>query len=332
MAGTNRSARPDVICGDDAARFNFFQLVELIYRHESVVAESLPQTHEWPECIRFKASASLGFPIRDVQALARTAEGGHQLEVAFLGLHGSQSPLPGYYLDQLAWEYAQNEQRLGLFLDFFHHRLLVLLHRVWRKYRYHVRFQGQGEDGFSKSMFALAGLGDERLRRHLPVAPAKLLACAGLLASPARSGDVIAGLVAHCFDLVEVVVKPWLVRPVAIAREQQHQLGVANAALGEDVVIGSRTRDCSGKFLLSIRQLDYDRFLQFLPNGSQFAALQSFVRCILRDQLAWDIELCLAPEQARGLLLGDSRGGRLGWCTFLGHPPVTPRITIGGQE
>lgn len=330
MAGTDWSALPDVIRRGEATKFNFYQLVELIYRHAGIEADHFPD-HAWrSEVIRFKASAALGFPVRDVHQVWST-EGIHHLEVAFLGLHGSQSPMPGYYLDQLAWESAQNEPRLGLFLDFFHHRLLMLLHRVWRKYRYHVRFQPPGEDGFSRMMFALAGLGDARLRQALPVDAAKLLSCAGLLASPGRSGEVIAGLVAHCFDLSDVAVHSWQVRWVSIAQEQQQQLGKTGCQLGHDVVIGSRVRDCASKYLLSIRQLDYQRFLQFLPNGQQFAALQRFMRCILRDQWAWDVALCLAPHQACGLMLGDAQHARLGWCAFLGQPPQTPRINIGVQ-
>lgn len=79
------------------------------------------------------------------------------------------------------------EQKLGLFLDFFHHRLLTLLHRIWRKYRYHVRFQDNGEDGFSRLMFALVGLGNEAVCQSLPVNRAKMLSYAGMLASPSRS-------------------------------------------------------------------------------------------------------------------------------------------------
>ncbi len=55
------------------------------------------------------------------------------MAVSFRGLHGSQSPLPGYYLEDLAWEAGQNLGIRRHFLDFFNHRLVTLFHRAWRK-------------------------------------------------------------------------------------------------------------------------------------------------------------------------------------------------------
>lgn len=332
MAGTDWSALRDVIGDSGAPRFNFFQLVELISRLEGVDQEGALDHQPEQERIRFKATASLGFPTSDVLGVAKDEEGRHQLEVAFLGLHGSQSPMPGYYLDELAWEYAQGEPKLGLFLDFFHHRLLTLLHRAWRKYRYHVRFQDEGEDGFSRLMFALVGLGNDVVRESLPVNRAKMLSYAGLLASPSRSPEVVAGLVAHCFDLDEVEVLAWQSRRVPVDREQQNRLGLANATLGGDMVIGERVNDCAGKFLLRINDLSFTRFLEFLPDGEFFQPLVRFVSFILRDQLAWDLRLGMGEGQARGLRLGDEQSSRLGWCSFLGQPPADPFVTICVQE
>ena len=332
MAGTDWSALHDVIEADEAPRFNFFQLVELISRLEQVDQEGGLDYLPAEERIRFKATASLGFPTSDVLGVSRDREGRHQLEVAFLGLHGSQSPMPGYYLDDLAWEYAQGEPKLGLFLDFFHHRLLTLLHRVWRKYRYHVRFQDEGEDGFSRLMFALVGLGNQVVRQSLPVNRAKMLSYAGMLASPSRSPEVVAGLVSHCFDLEQVEVQAWQPRKVPIHPDQQNRLGSANSTLGGDLVIGARVNDCAGKFLLRLNDLGFEQFLSFLPNGEHFQPLVRFVSFILRDQLAWDLRLGFGPEQARGLCLGEEQSGRLGWSSFLGQPPSDPFVTICVQE
>ncbi|MGL4433286.1 MAG: type VI secretion system baseplate subunit TssG [Plesiomonas shigelloides] len=332
MAGADRSALHDVMTQDDAPRFNFFQLVEVLSRLEQVDLEAETDRLPAQEKIRFKSAASLGFPASDVLQVSQDQVGRHQLEVAFLGLHGSQSPMPGYYLDDLAWEYAQGEPKLGLFLDFFHHRLLTLLHRGWRKYRYHVRFQDNGSDGFSRLMFALVGLGNQAVRDSLPVNRAKMLSYAGMLASPSRSPEVVAGLVSHCFDLEDVVLEAWQARKVAVHPEQQNRLGRANVRLGGELVLGDKVNDCAGKFVLRINALSFERFLSFLPNGEHFQPLVRFVSFILRDQLAWDLRLGFGEEQARGLRLGDEQSGRLGWSSFLGQPPVDPYVTICVQE
>ena len=54
------------------------------------------------ETLRFSADASLAFPCSDISALKRDTSGAFRMTTTFMGLQGSQSPLPGYYLDHLA--------------------------------------------------------------------------------------------------------------------------------------------------------------------------------------------------------------------------------------
>ena len=236
--------------------------------------------------------------------------------------------MPGYYLEELAWEYAQGEQKLGVFLDFFHHRLLTLLHRAWRKYRYHVRFQNEGEDGFSRLMFALVGLGNDAVRDSLPVNRAKMLSYAGVLASPSRSPEVVAGLVIHCFDLDDVAVLAWQHRRVPIHEGQQNRLGRGNMMLGGDFVIGDKVNDCAGKFLLKVGNLSFSRFLSFLPNGEHFQPLVRFVSFILRYQFPCDLRLGFAQCETKGLSLRGEHTRRLGSIRIIGHPPANPFFTL----
>lgn len=111
--------------------YNFYQLVELLYRIEGQDIEKLDNQLPKNERIRYSASASLGFPSGDIISVSKH-EYGYDLEVSFLGLHGAQSPLPGYYLENLAWQYMHQEDGPGQFLNFFNHRFLMLLHRGWR--------------------------------------------------------------------------------------------------------------------------------------------------------------------------------------------------------
>ena len=311
--------------------YDFYQLVELLYQIEGQHVETRPARAPKDEFIRFSSNASLGFPSSDVVSLEKI-EGTYALEVAFLGLHGSQSPMPGYYLERLAWEYAQKDGNLYHFLDFFNHRFLMLLHLAWRKYRYHVRYRADGQDGFSKMMFSLVGLGSEALRDVIPVNHSKMLAYAGLLAAPGRSPAVVAGLISHCFDLTTVDVTSWEYRRVAIAPHQQNRLGGINSDLRGNFVIGDYAPDVCGKFTLCINELSHDHFLRFLPNGDLYQPLVTFVAFILRDQFAWDIQLGLADKQFEPTCLGNDKGCLLGWTTFLGQPPEVPLVTIGVQE
>ena len=344
MAGTDRTARADltrerVIA--EAGRFHFFQLAELLSQEGQRAASSFTTSME-EEPVRFRATASIAFPSRDVVSLEQNEDGRWLLTTSFLGLHGSQSPLPGYYLDDLAWEEAQQTPCLTDFFDLFNHRLLLLLHRAWRKYRYYICFKDEGKDEFSARMFALVGLGNTKVREQLQINHSKMLAYAGLLASPGRSPDVICGLVSHCFELDNVLLHSWQRRQVNIASRQQNRLGLTQrlsgkrpegrTLLGKNFSIGARVPDYSGKFELYIKGLTRQRFLDFLPNGDSYLPLVMFMSFILRDQFAWDLRLGIAPEQVGGMTLGVKQSAQLGWTCFLGRPAEQPEVTISVRE
>ena len=327
MDVTARAAASDVaelqsVLGN-ARRYNFFQLVDLIHRHHGDDLEQAQDEKPQQERIRFSASAGLGFPGSDVVSAASPAHehAPYQLEVSFLGLHGSQSPLPGYYLEEMAWEAGQNLGVRRHFLDFFNHRLVTLFHRAWRKYRYYVRFRPEASDGFSDHIFALVGLSDPKLRQATPVNWSKMLAYAGLMAGRSRSPEVVSGIIGHCFDLDSVEIEQWVLRRVDIPQDQQTQLGRANASLGNDTLVGAAVRDRSGKFVLRIRNLDRKRFAEFLPDGEEHERLIKLVEFVTREQLAYDLELQMREKDIRPMKLGNDV--RLAWNSFV--TPETAR-------
>lgn len=109
------------------------------------------------ETLRFSADASLAFPCSDISALKRDTSGAFRMTTTFMGLQGSQSPLPGYYLDHLAWKAVHEQSPVGDFLDMFSHRLTQFVWHIWRKYRYHISFRNGGVDAFSQRMYSLSG-------------------------------------------------------------------------------------------------------------------------------------------------------------------------------
>nr|EHI0206982.1 type VI secretion system baseplate subunit TssG [Escherichia coli] len=284
------------------------------------------------ETLRFSADASLAFPCSDISALKRDTSGAFRMTTTFMGLQGSQSPLPGYYLDHLAWKAVHEQSPVGDFLDMFSHRLTQFVWHIWRKYRYHISFRNGGVDAFSQRMYSLVGLGHRQLRDKLAINHSKMLAYSGILANPGRSPEIICGLVSHCFDLSEVTLQNWQRRKVDIEPDQQNSLGSYSLKNGEKLagrsvlgnfVLGTRVPDLSGKFQLSITSLTRKQFLSFLPSGENFLPLTMFVSFILRDQLAWDLHLGLAPEQVGAMRLGDE--GSLSLPPFTGYDEKSQR-------
>ena len=206
MAGENGSARPYIATkpplSADVRNCNFYVLMEALYRRYGAPGQDISlRTEPAQEIVRFSSDANIGFPGTDLSVLSRSQNGQYVLQTRFLGFSGSQSPLPGYYLDQMAQESAQNEDGLKEFLDLFSHRWTQFAYHAWRKYRYYICFRNGGTDTFSQRMYALVGLGNQSVRDRLAINHSKMLAYAGILATPGRAPEVICNLVSHCFDL-----------------------------------------------------------------------------------------------------------------------------------
>ncbi len=121
MAGENGSARPYIATkpplSADVRNCNFYVLMEALYRRYGAPARIFPCVPSQPEIVRFSSNTNIGFPGTDLSVLSSSQNGQYLLQTRFLGFSGSQSPLPGYYLDRMAQESAQNEDGLKEFLD-----------------------------------------------------------------------------------------------------------------------------------------------------------------------------------------------------------------------
>lgn len=344
-----RPARSDVKTAasfpSDVRGTNFYVLMDALYR-QSGEADREPSLRTEPgaEVALFQSDASIAFPASDLSRLDRNDAGQFRLTTKFLGFSGSQSPLPGYYLDRMARESAQNEDGLAAFLDLFSHRWTQFAYHAWRRYRYYICFRNGGTDTFSQRMYALVGLGNKNVRDRLAINHSKMLAYAGILATPGRSPDVVCSLVSHCFELPDVTIENWQQRKVTIDPSQQNRLGVRNpktksagyvpgrSVIGVNFTLGSKVPDRSGKFLLRLGSLSMARYLSFLPDGDNHQALTMFISFLLRDQFAWDLRLNLAQEQAQGMRLGDSSTARIGRTSFIGRPATPPSVTLHIRE
>lgn len=335
MEYTDRAATSDltpieterpVLNGDMPQRpeaYNFYQLSELLQR----MLDEDPEDDSWEldYRLRYSASRGLGFPASDIEGLSENY-GQLSLETTFFGLSGAQSPLPSFYLERILTE---DETGLrGDFLDFFNHRLIALVYRVWRKYRYYIRFREDASDDFSAQLFALVGLADSDLRGDTPINWCKMLAYAGMLAGRSRSPQVVSGIVAHCFDLKKVSIEQWVYRRVPVPEQQMFLLGMANSQLGYDSVVGASVADCTGKFILRIQGLTLRRFMDFLPSGKEYEPLCKVVEFILREQMAYDLDLELRPAETPAMVLGEEKGSRLGWTSFVGQTEGHRRVRI----
>lgn len=305
-----------------APGYSFFQLVENLHRLHGDNLGKDAKTHPANERFVFSNYGGLGFPATDITRgnviESNTDMEKYRLEVSFLGINGVSSPLPGYLLDQMAYEYGHETGVRNAFFDFFNHRLITHLHRIWRKYRYYVSYNAGATDDFSSQLFALIGLNDKNLRKNLPLPLGQLLPYIGQIASKSRSPAIVSGIIAHAFGLEHVNIREWEFCYIDISDDQKVSLG-SQVTLGENFVIGNRVPSRNSKFVVELHQLDQKTLRKFLPNGEHFNPIKKLLQFLMRDQLACDLDLGLIQEQVPDLQLTNDSGCNLGWTTFLGE-------------
>jgi len=308
---------------EEGYAFGFFQAVRLLEGLQGGHAAPGEGGPPWEEGIRFRPSASLGFPAADVQRIEQTELPGlpndiYLMTVNFMGLYGVNAPTPTYFTEMICAS-DSDEDSLRCFLDIFNHRLISLFYRAWKKYRYHITFLSGAKDPISGYLLSLCGLGTKRLRQAADLPSICLLRYAGLLSQQPRSVTGLRGLLADYFDGVPVDVQQFALRWIKISESHQNRLGVAGSpsVLGVDLSLGERTRDRSGKFRVTLGPLSSEQFESFLPGGRQFEVLSHFVFLYAPDRMEFDIELVIKGEEIPHLWLAATGTARLGYTTWL---------------
>ncbi|MGY8668612.1 type VI secretion system baseplate subunit TssG [Bradyrhizobium sp. UFLA05-109] len=315
MASEKRKDHAVLTAPDDVkelAAYGFFSLAALLERRFSDAPPIGSTDDPAREVVRFRAAPMLGFPADEIAEI-RQVNAGERLEVFvnFLGLHGPSSPLPPSYTERVM--HGDAPGALGQFLDFFNHRLISLLLQIWKYYRHHLRFEEGATDAISVLVGALFGLmpaentADERKWR------VRLLPHAGQFVLYNRSAPLLAGVISS-HSGIPARVEEFIWREIDIPQEALWRLGSPGIQLGFDTVAGETMPDIMGKFRLCLGPLSKRQFLSLLPAREAHAILCRLISAILREPLAWDLKLELAPGEMPEWLLGE---GELGWTTLI---------------
>jgi type VI secretion system protein ImpH len=313
--------------------FEFFQLLHLV---DAIAPNSAAIGRHGPaadEAVRLRPALSLGFPpgdLAEAEWLDRTTDerGRLLLTATFLGLYGSDSPLPAHFTEALLDEQEEDERVRG-FLDLFHHRIYSLLFRVWKKYRYHVTFTRDGRDPISQIVRGLLGIGTADLDKELKLDPLQLFPYVGLLSQRPRSASNLAGQLAAFFEGVDFDIEQCVGRWVWIQPNDHNSLGVEKCTLGRNFLVGERIFDRSGKFRVKIGPVGFEDYLRFLPDGKAAEDVGELVHFFCDDPLQHDVELTLRGDEVPETPLGaDERLGQLSWTGWLKSKPCEDKSVV----
>jgi type VI secretion system protein ImpH len=300
--------------------YSFFQVIR---RLQNLNPEAPRLGHQGParrERIRLRPHLDLVHPRTDIEDIRETEQPDgtyrYHVDVTFMGLYGSSSPLPMQYTEDMIRR-DEHESLLRGFLDIFHHRLLSLFYRVWEKYRHSVQYDPSGRDYYSRRLLTLLGAALEAQPADQSLPAGKLLAYAGLLSQQPRSAESLRAAIQHHFPEGAVEIVQCKPRYAEIPASQRFALGARSCTLGSDTVLGSRVYDCSGNFEVRLGPLGLEDFLGMTPEGSSMDQLRELVDVMNSDGLDYEVTLILRGSEVPPVQLNNTQT-RLGWSSWLG--------------
>jgi type VI secretion system protein ImpH len=341
MPAAHRRTKQSVIEGllAEPQRFEFFQAVRLVL--DWLGEHGVPRTRALAEHLRFSNSLSLAFPPSEVEALQAEAEGvsadyqsleravreqaGLQIRItpSFMGLLGAHGALPLHYTERInAWQAAEDDEAPRAFLDMLSNRMLALFYEAWCKHRIE-QLVGQGEDAVLPMLLALAGFERGASGVQDAVPDEAIAFHAGLLQQRPMSSVALA-LVLSGYLGVPVKVQEAIGHWNALAPHEQCRLGMANACLGEDTMLGANSWRPDLRARVSLGPLSKAQFDNLLPSGAGAAALRRLLCLLAEPTLVYEVELILrASEVSPVCLVGlHEAGSRLGRDSFMCSSPV----------
>jgi type VI secretion system protein ImpH len=305
---------------DDATSFQFFQAVRLL---EALQPQRAPVGHfvdPADEVVRFGVPSALGFPPSEIRSLEMPQDGQARMRVNFMGLVGPLGVLPHTYSLHVNERERARDGAMGAFLDLFHHRIISLFFRAWRKHRFTAAGRSD-PDRLREHLLDLAGIGLPSLQDRLPVPDDALIFYLGLLGPQARSAAALQQLLEDFFD-VPVEVEQFIGGWHTLSERDQCPVGEENGPatrLGMGAVVGDEVWDPQSRVRLRIGPLTRSQYDRFLPNGSAYEPLRSLTRFFSHDQHEFEVQLILARDEVPGCTLGadDEDPQPLGWATWI---------------
>lgn len=333
MGAPERPSAADLNTADLASRlrtepyrFRFNQAVRLLALAAREAGIDLRD--DLPPGLRFTTPASLSFPPSEIMAIDPRADGADgsddtlNMRVAFLGLTGPSAALPVPYTELLIERRNHyRDDSAHAFFDIFSHRAIALFYGASQKYRFYAPIELGKQDGFSRNLLDLAGVGLQSLRNRLVkhgygIPDRFLMYFAGLLAQKPVSANALVNLVQGFFKVpvaLEQFVGSWIV----LGDSDQSRIGEGACVLGQSAVSGARQFDRQTKLALRIGPLASERFDEFLPGQSGALALSELIKFSVGHALAVDVALILKREDIPVPKLAPNAGLRLGFNAWL---------------
>jgi type VI secretion system protein ImpH len=334
MASTNRQSGSDVgkerllqLMKDEPYSFRFFQLVRLM---ERLYPERKPVgifASPSDELVRFSAQPSLTFPASEIQSYTSRDEAPQQVEVNFMGLNVVNGPLPRTYTAALLERKRAKDRATLEFFDIFNHRIVSLFYRAWKKYRFFIAYeaQGQNDDEITQRLYDIVGLGTPDLRNRMAIPDEAAIYYAGIVGNQVRSAEGLKQVLEHYF-CVPVEIRQftggWERLPIAQQTFLKESMSFSER-LGIGTVVGDEVLNPQGAMTVRLGPMPLEQYRQFLPGSRGQKELEAWLAFYSRRQFDFIVQLVLSrAEVPHTVLMGErEKSSRLGYESWLKAKP-----------
>ncbi len=346
MASTTRHKNPSVEEALQAEPYSFdFDQAILILERMHEAKTSLGEGYDPSfEAVTLKSHVSLAPPASELQQLDQTTDK-PTLWINFLSLAGALGPLPTPYTETVIQRTREKDTSFRDFLDIFNHRLASLWHRFHKKIHTGVAQILPQESNIGKCLLQLAGISHSRMIEGTALNEMTLLTYQNLMWKQPHGTIGLGRLLHHHFDIT-VHLHDFQGAWRHASSSEVSRIGVQQGqwnALGQTILLGSKTWDQMAGIQIDIVALSWERFCQFLPPAHEdcrhvnyFHQLKELCQLYVGLDFAISIKLSLCPDEIKPTLLygttpsePDERmcaghypsyGNRLGLNTWLNQP------------
>jgi len=303
--------------------FDFFQAVrrlECIYRDRPLVGHS---RRPGEDIVRFRQNVSLKFaPAALSEFRPATDQCGPQMFVQFLGLLGTNGPMPLYLTEYVLERIGKQkpDRTLASFLDIFNHRMISFFYRAWACNQQTVSYDRKGESRFAAYIGSLFGIGDTSFRNRDAVSDLAKLHYSGRLVLQTRNAEGLQAILQDYFG-IPVQIMQFVGQWLGLSSEYRCRLGSSpeNARIGHTLIVGDRFWECRQKFRIEFGPMGFSDYLRMLPGEESLLRLIAWVKNYVGDELSWELQLKLDKSQVPDICLGKT--GRLGYYSWLKSKP-----------
>lgn len=286
--------------------FEFVQATRLL-RH-------VPFRHSikyWADDFSFGCSLNLNFPKAEIESLALN-EQCIELTSLLIGMTGVHGTLPYIYTNKIKQVAQQQRLEIQKFLGLFNHKLTAQYVDACVAYNLAIRYEIEEDNHYLNILHALAGyIRNQHNQQSIDDYFAEF---SGLMQGQNNNVYALKTLLNRIFDL-DVQINEFIVEKFTLSAEQQSQLG--RSQLGLNTFCGENVRQIDGKIEIEIGPLNYQQYLEFLPNRKQSLKLKAILQSWCSPTLLVDLRLILAKDDVQPMRLNSKHQVGLAQAAFL---------------